>query len=74
MVLPPSPPCMNQRDEEGGKHLIHLKCGAAGLGSERASVQRVPIKGTLCNIRLWMMEIQPRYNYGERRLHTPADI
>lgn len=47
------------------KNLIHLKCGAAGLGSERASVQRVPIKGTLCNIRAWMMEIQPQYNYRE---------
>ncbi len=61
---PFSPPCINQRDEEG-KNLIHLKCGAAGLWSERASVQRGPIKGALCNIRLQMMEMQPQKNHRE---------
>lgn len=47
----PFPP-LHEPAKRGGreKNLIHLKCAAAELGSERASVQRVPIKGTSCKI------------------------
>lgn len=31
----------------------------------KRDIQRVPIKGTLCNIRLWMMEFQLQYNHRE---------
>lgn len=39
-----APPEWTREGRWGGKNVIHLKCGAVGLGSERASVQRAPLK------------------------------
>ena len=57
LLLSPSPR-MKQGPEKGKKHVIHLKCAAAGSGSD--VLRAASIKGTLCNIRRRMVELQPR--------------
>lgn len=73
---PPLAPSLHQPKRWEGreeKNLIHLKCGAAGLGSEM--FRESPIKGALCNIRLWMMglscsTVAGNMDAGQRGSHT----
>lgn len=77
---PPLAPSLHQPkrwEGRGEKNLIHLKCGAAGLGSEM--FRESPIKGALCNIRLWMMGFSCSTDGGiwtpvsaAHTLHTPG--